>query len=239
LRKHDLPHAFSNVAKRQAAHLPAEVRAADRKGRVDVTKLALVTIDGETAKDFDDAVYCERVGKGFRLVVAIADVSHYSHDAQALLPHVQNLHALYKLLSAARAKRGAIDFDTVELALEFDTRGKIEAIVPVARNDAHKLIEECMLAANVCTAGYLLAQKQPALFRVHQGPTPEKLEALKEFLAGSGLSLSGGNNPTSADYARLLEKIRGRPDFNLLQTVLLRSLQQAVYSPENVGHFGL
>jgi ribonuclease R len=96
-----------------------------------------------------------------------------------------------------------------------------------------------MLAANVCTAGYLLAQKQPALFRVHEGPTPEKLEALKEFLAGSGLSLSGGDNPTSADYARLLEKIRGRPDFNLLQTVLLRSLQQAVYSPENVGHFGL
>ena len=331
LRKHDLPHAFSNVAKRQAAHLPAEVRTADRKGRVDVTKLALVTIDGETAKDFDDAVYCERVGKGFRLVVAIADVSHYVHDgdaldrdarergtsvyfprrvipmlpeelsnelcslkggvdrlcmvcdiaidshgnigeyrfypavmhsrarltynqvwdwlsqpsrakfadAKALLPHLQNLHALYKLLSAARAKRGAIDFDTVELALEFDTRGKIEAIVPVARNDAHKLIEECMLAANVCTAGYLLAQKQPALFRVHQGPTPEKLEALKEFLAGSGLSLSGGNNPTSTDYARLLEKIRGRPDFNLLQTVLLRSLQQAVYSPENVGHFGL
>src|SRR5437870_513698 len=108
-----------------------------------------------------------------------------SAHAKALLPHLQNLHALYKLLSAARAKRGAIDFDTVELALEFDTRGKIEAIVPVARNDAHKLIEECMLAANVCTAGYLLAQKQPALFRVHQGPTPEKLEALKEFLAGS------------------------------------------------------
>jgi ribonuclease R len=331
LRKHDLPHAFSSEAKRQAARLPAEVRAGDRKGRVDVTNLALVTIDGETAKDFDDAVYCERAGKGFRLVVAIADVSHYVHDgdaldrdarergtsvyfprrvipmlpeelsnelcslkgnvdrlcmvcdmaidsdgniseyrfypavmhsrarltynqvwdwlsqpsqaksgvAKALLPHLQNLHALYERLSAARAKRGAIDFETIELELKFDTHGKIEAIVPVVRNEAHKLIEECMLAANVCTSEYLLAQKHPALFRVHEGPTPEKLAALREFLAGAGLSLSGGDQPTPADYARLLEKIRGRPDFNLLQTVLLRSLQQAVYSPENVGHFGL
>jgi ribonuclease R len=162
-----------------------------------------------------------------------------SPDAKALLSHLQNLHALYKLLSAARKKRGAIDFDTVELALEFDPHGKIEAIVPVPRNDAHRLIEECMLAANVCTAEYLIAQKHPALFRVHEGPTPEKLEALREFLASSGLSLSGGDNPTSSDYAALLDRIRGRPDFNLLQTVLLRSLQQAVYSPDNVGHFGL
>ena len=331
LRKHDLPHEFSPAAKRQATRLPTEVRAADRKGRVDVTNLPLVTIDGETAKDFDDAVYCERAGKGFRLVVAIADVSHYvrdgdaldadarergtsvyfprrvipmlpeelsnelcslkggvdrlcmvcdmaidgdgtitgyrfypavmhsrarltynqvwdwlsqpaqakSGDAKALLPHLQNLHALYKLLSAARKQRGAIDFDTIELELKFDTHGKIEAIVPVVRNDAHRLIEECMLAANVCTAGYLLAQKHSALFRVHEGPTPEKLEALKEFLASSGLSLSGGDDPAPADYAKLLEQIRGRPDFNLLQTVLLRSLQQAVYTPENVGHFGL
>jgi ribonuclease R len=331
LRKHDLPHKFSTAAKREAARLPPEVRTADRKDRVDITSLPLVTIDGESAKDFDDAVYCERARKGFRLVVAIADVSHYVHDGDALdrdarergtsvyfprrvipmlpeelsnelcslkpavdrlcmvcdiaidskgnilryrfypavmhsrarltytqvwdwlsqpahartgdakplLPQLENLHALYRLLSAARAKRGAIDFDTVELALEFDPHGKIEAIVPVARNDAHRLIEECMLAANVCTAEYLIAQKHPALFRVHEGPTPEKLEALKEFLAGSGLSLSGGDNPTSADYAALLDRIRDRPDFNLLQTVLLRSLQQAVYSPDTVGHFGL
>ena len=331
LRKHDLPHKFSTAAKRQAAQLPREVRPADRKDRVDITDLPLVTIDGETARDFDDAVYCEAAGKGFRLVVAIADVSHYvrdgdaldrdarergtsvyfprrvipmlpeelsnelcslkpsvdrlcmvcdiaadakgnilryrfypavmhsrarltytqvwdwlsqpsqakSSDAKALLSHLQNLHALYKLLSAAGKKRGAIDFDTVELALEFDPHGKIEAIVPVPRNDAHRLIEECMLAANVCTAEYLIAQKHPALFRVHEGPTPEKLEALREFLASSGLSLSGGDNPTPSDYAALLDRIRSRPDFNLLQTVLLRSLQQAVYSPDNVGHFGL
>jgi ribonuclease R len=331
LRKHDLPHEFSPAAKRLAARLPVEVRAADRKDRVDITRLPLLTIDGETARDFDDAVYCERAGKGFRLIVAIADVSHYVRDgdpldgdarergtsvyfprrvipmlpealsnelcslksgvdrlcmvcdmaidahgnigryrfyagvmhsrarltytqvwdwlshparatsaeARALLPQLVDLHALFRLLAAARARRGAIDFDTIELALEFDPHGKIEAVVPVVRNDAHKIIEECMLAANVCTAGYLLAQKHPALFRVHEGPTPEKLVALKEFLASCGLSLSGGERPTSADYAKLLHRIRDRPDFNLLQTVLLRSLQQAVYSPDNAGHFGL
>jgi len=107
------------------------------------------------------------------------------------------------------------------------------------RNEAHKLIEECMLAANVCTAEYLLAQKHPALYRVHEGPTPEKLTALREFLGGSALALDGGDDPAPGDYAVLLDKIRSRPDFNLLQTVLLRSLQQAVYSPDNAGHFGL
>jgi ribonuclease R len=276
-------------------------------------------------------VYCERAGKGFRLVVAIADVSHYVRDgdaldreardrgtsvyfprrvismlpeelsnelcslkpgvdracvacdmsidahgqirgyrfypalmhsrarltytqvwdwlsgadgargreAKSLLAHLRILHDLYRTLAAARAKRGALDFETVELVLEFDTHGKIEAIVPEPRNDAHKLIEECMLAANVCAARFLIEKSHPALFRVHEGPTPEKLEALREFLAGSALSLSGGDNPGPADYAKLLAKVRDRPDFNLLQTVLLRSLQQAVYSPANVGHFGL
>jgi ribonuclease R len=331
LRKHDLPHEFSVAAKRQAARLPSAVQAADLKERTDLRALPLVTIDGETAKDFDDAVYCEHVGKDFRLVVAIADVSHYVRDgdaidrdarergtsvyfprrvipmlpeqlsnelcslkggvdrlcmacdmtvsaqgdiksyrlypavmhsrarltytqvwdwlsrpkaakgtdAKALLPHLEIAHALYKVLAAARARRGAIDFETIELELRFDTRGKIEAIVPVARNEAHKLIEECMLAANVCTAEYLLKQKHPTLYRVHEGPTPEKLKALKEFLASSALSLGGGGHPAPADYAALLARIRSRPDFNLLQTVLLRSLQQAVYGPDNEGHFGL
>ena len=331
LRKHDLPHQFSTAAKRQATRLPTTVQDADRRDRTDLTDLPLVTIDGETAKDFDDAVYCDRVGKDFRLIVAIADVSHYvrdgdaidrearergtsvyfprrvipmlpeelsnelcslkpavdrlcmvcdmsvsgqgdiksyrfypavmhsrarltytqvwdmlsqpkaakSADAKALLPHLENVFALYKALAAARARRGAIDFETIELELKFDTHGKIESIVPVVRNEAHKLIEECMLAANVCAAEYLLKQKHPALYRVHEGPTPEKLKALKEFLAASALSLGGGENPTPGDYAQLLAKIKGRPDFNLLQTVLLRSLQQAVYSPDNEGHFGL
>ncbi|HEY3180855.1 MAG TPA: ribonuclease R [Casimicrobiaceae bacterium] len=331
LRKHDLPFEFGASARRQAERLPTEVRAADRKGRVDLTALPLVTIDGETAKDFDDAVYCERRGGGFRLVVAIADVSHYvrdgdaldiaarergtsvyfprrvipmlpealsndlcslkpdvdrlalacdmtisadgaieryefqlavihsharltytqvwrwlsqsanakSADAKALLPHLQDLHALFRVLQATREARGAIDFDTDELALEFDEHGKIVRIVPAPRNDAHRLIEESMLAANVCAAEYLALHTQPALYRVHEGPPPDKLAALREFLGGSGLSLGGGNKPTAADYAELLDKIRDREDFALLQTVLLRSLSQAQYRPDNVGHFGL
>ena len=331
LRKHELPFEFSKEAQHLAQRLPREVRAADRKGRVDLTTLPLVTIDGETAKDFDDAVFCERSGKGFRLVVAIADVSHYvrdgdaidvearergtsiyfprrvipmlpeelsnelcslkadvdrlcmvcelqvtaqgaithyefypavmhsrarltytqvwewlsapasakSEEAKALLPHMQNLYSLYHAFAGARAKRGAIDFDTVELALEFDDLGKITRIVPAPRNDAHKLIEECMLAANVCTAEFLAKHEHPGLYRVHEGPPPDKLTALRDFLKTSALQLGGGRSPTTSDYARLLDQIRDRPDFALLQTVLLRSLSQAQYRPDNEGHFGL
>ncbi|CAG1002643.1 Ribonuclease R [Burkholderiales bacterium] len=331
LRKHALPFTFSKGAVAQAKRLPGHVLDAERADRADLTALPLVTIDGETAKDFDDAVWCERKGKGFRLVVAIADVSHYVRDgdaidkdareratsvyfprrvipmlpealsnelcslkpevdrlcmvadmeiaatgeirryrfypavmhsrarltydevwgwlsdpstvtgerARALLPHLQALHALYRVLDASRDKRGAIDFDTVELEIEFDTHGKIERIVPAPRNDAHKVIEECMLAANVCAADLLAKAGHPVLYRVHEGPTPEKLELLKSFLAASALSLSGGDSPTAMDYAKLLDRVRDRPDFALLQTVLLRSLQQARYRPDNVGHFGL
>ncbi len=331
LRKHALPFEFSKEALRQAARLPADVRAADLKGRTDLRELPLVTIDGETAKDFDDAVWCAREGKGWRLIVAIADVSHYVRDgdaldtdarergnsvyfprrvipmlpeqlsnelnslkpavdrlcmacdmtiddkgaikaytfypavmhsrarltytqvwdwlsapkppkdppAKTLLPGLRELYALYQALAGARAIRGAIDFETVELALVFDAQGKIETIVPSFRNDAHKLIEECMLAANVCTADFLATRKHPALYRVHEGPTPEKLDLLKTFLASSALALGGGDAPTAMDYAKLLERIKGRPDYVLLQTVLLRSLQQAQYRPDNAGHFGL
>jgi len=330
LRKHDLPHEFSQAARRHAAKLPAEVTDRDRAGRIDITSLPLVTIDGETAKDFDDAVYCERVGGGFRLLVAIADVSHYVKDGDALdrdarsrgtsvyfprrvipmLPevlsnelcslkprvdrlcmvcemqiaadglirghkfypavmhsrarltytqvwnwlsdptsaprdakplqrHLADLNALFHALKRAREARGAIDFDSVEMELEFDVAGKIVRIVPLARNDAHRLIEECMLAANVCTAEFLGERGHPTLYRVHEGPTPEKLAALRDFLASSALSLGGGDDPTASDYARLLLRIKDRPDFALLQTVLLRSLQQARYRPDNVGHFGL
>ncbi len=330
LRKHDLPHEFSLAARKQADKLPKDVRDADRKGRVDLTGLPLVTIDGETAKDFDDAVYCERKGRNFRVLVAIADVSHYVRDgdaldrdsrdrgtsvyfprrvipmlpealsnelcslkpdvdrlcmvcemdvgatgaiksyrfypavmhsrarltytqvwdwlsdpkaapreSKALLPHLSDLYALYHALKEAREARGAIDFDTVEMQLEFDVRGKIVRIVPVVRNDAHKLIEECMLAANVCTAEFLAQHKHPALYRVHEGPTPEKLAALRDFLASCALSLPGGDDPSASDYAALLLRIKDRPDYGLLQTVLLRSLQQARYRPDNVGHFGL
>jgi ribonuclease R len=331
LRKHALPFQFSKEAVRQAKRLPTEVRPADRKDRVDLTALPLVTIDGENAKDFDDAVYCERKGKNFRLIVAIADVSHYVRDgdaidhdarergtsvyfprrvipmlpeelsnelcslkgnvdrlcmacdmevtpqgairayrfypavmhsharltyhqvwswlstpataksaeAKALLPHLENLYALYQAFAAAREKRGAIDFDTVELTIEFDEHGKITRIVPDPRNDAHKLIEEAMLAANVCTADFLTEHRHPVLYRVHERPPPDKLAALREFLATSALHLAGGAQPTAADYAKLLDSVRERTDFQLLQSVLLRSLSQAQYRPDNEGHFGL
>ena len=333
LRKHDLPYEFSAAAKRQASRLPGEVRPADIKNREDIRRLPLVTIDGETAKDFDDAVYCEPLNKGggYRLVVAIADVSHYVRNGdgldgdarergtsvyfprrvipmlpeelsnglcslkpdvdrvcmvadmrisalgtideykfypavmhsqarltytqvwnwlsgevapaeakhEMLLPHLRNLYALYQVLAKSRKKRGAIDFETVETVLEFNDQGKIEAVHPSVRNDAHRLIEECMLAANVSAADFLISRRQSTLFRVHEGPTPEKLGNLRIFLHGVGLALGGGERPAAKDYAKLLEKIRDRPDFLLLQTVLLRSLQQAVYTPDNLGHFGL
>ena len=331
LRKHDLPHVFPREAERFAEKLPDEVTDKDRRGRVDLREVPLVTIDGETAKDFDDAVYCEPAAAGgFRLVVAIADVSHYvrhgdaldrealkrgnsvyfprrvipmlpeklsnglcslnpdverlcvacdmqidahgevlsyrfhpalmrSHarltytqvadlleeprggarNHRALAPHLRHLQRLYRLLAKARERRGAIDFETIETMMIFDERGKIERIVPVQRNEAHRIIEECMLAANVCASDFLRRHEQPMLYRIHEGPTPEKLRALREFLKGFGLNLTGGDEPHARDYARLLARAKERPDAQLLQTVMLRSLQQAVYSPDNVGHFGL
>lgn len=331
LRKHDLPNEFPADARHQAEKFSPVVSPADHAGRESVAKLPLVTIDGETARDFDDAVYCEPNVRGFRLVVAIADVSHYvqpgdaldkealnrgnsvyfprrvipmlpeelsnglcslnpnvdrlcmvcdmqiskhgeieeyrfypsvmfSHarltytqvaamladkdgaeakEFDAVLPHIRNLHALFQTLLRARAKRGAIDFDTVETQMMFNEHGKIERIVPVVRNDAHRLIEECMLAANACTANFLQENRHPVLYRVHEGPTPEKLEGVREFFKEFGLQLGGGEEPQAGDYSKLLDKIKGRPDAALLQTVMLRSLRQARYCPDNVGHFGL
>lgn len=331
LRKHALPWIFPPEAEAIAAKLPKTVRTADHRGRVDLRDMPLVTIDGETARDFDDAVYCEAEGSGFRLVVAIADVSHYvqagdaldkearergnsvyfprrvipmlpeaisnglcsinpeverlamacdmqidahgnikkykffpavmlSHarftytevaailedpkgtaakKRKALVPHLENLYRLYHQLAKSRKKRGAIDFETTETQMIFDDKGKIENIVAVVRNDAHRVIEECMLAANVCASAFLHGHEHPMLYRVHEGPTPEKLEALRDFLKGFGLQLSGGDKPHASDYARLLTKVKGRPDEQLLQTVMLRSLKQAVYTPKNNGHFGL
>jgi len=322
VRKFDLPHEFSKRAMAAARAMPDEVRSDDAAGRKDLRELAFVTIDGETAKDFDDAVFCRREGKGFRLWVAIADVSHYvrhgdpidvdAHERgtsvyfprrvipmlpeklsnglcslnpnvdrlavvceMAVTPkgeiarfefydavfrsharltytrvweqisanrapeHLQNLYGVFQVLADARGRRGAIDFETVETRMIFDDKGKIEKIVAEARNDAHRLIEECMLAANVCAGEFLMRHEHPALFRVHDVPAAEKVGALREFLAELGMQLPGGEVPKPKDYATLLEKIRKRPDFALLQTVLLRSLKQAVYSPANVGHFGL
>ena len=331
LRKHRLPYDFPKEVKRRSARFRDEVSARDAKGREDVRPLPLVTIDDESARDFDDAVYCEPHKGGFRLWVAIADVSAYvKHDdaldkeaklrgnsvyfprrvipmlpevlsnglcslnpetdrlcmvcemdignkgsvtnyrfypalmhSQArltytvvadaiehptgkaarsikpMLPHLQNLKKLHGLLARSRTVRGAIEFETVQTKLHFDERGKIDRISAISRNDAHRIIEECMLCANVCASDFLAQHSHPALYRVHEGPTSEKLISLREFLAEFGLQLSGGDKPRAKDYARLLTSIKERPDAQLLQTVMLRSLRQAVYSPNNAGHFGL
>jgi ribonuclease R len=343
VRKFDVPHEFSQAALDQAAKLPDVVRRPDLKGRVDLRDVPLITIDGEDARDFDDAVYCEyvelgtgaRKRPGWRLIVAIADVSHYVTPGDALdqdaverstsvyfprrvipmlpeklsnglcslnpevdrlvlvcdmvipasgakagtvqayqfynavmyshsrttynevwgalqqpdgpaarkhehvLPQIHNLYSLYQLLAASRKTRGAIDFDTVETKIVCNELGKIERIVAHVRNDAHKVIEECMLAANTCAADFTERSKHPGLYRIHEGPTVEKLQSLRTFLKTLGLTIGGGDKPTAADYSAFLDSVRGRPDATLLQTMCLRSMQQAMYSPDNVGHFGL
>ena len=325
VRKHHLPYQFSEACAKAAKKIPDHVRKSDLKGRVDLRELPLVTIDGETARDFDDAVFAEKIGRNYRLVVAIADVSHYVRpddaidtDAQErstsvyfprrvipMLPEnlsngicslnpdverlcmvcdmiityagnikeyrfypavmrsharltynqvwdwisddldhphkaqIDTLYKLFKILQKKRFERGAVEFESVETQMLFDDNGKIEKIVPVVRNDAHKLIEECMLAANVCAAEFLIKNKHTALFRNHLGPTPEKLATLREQLGLLGLQLGGGDNPTPKDYAALAEQFKGRPDAELLQVMMLRSMQQAVYEPHCDGHFGL
>ena len=330
IRSHGIPWEWPDAVLDEAGHLESEPRVADKKFRIDLRKLPFVTIDGEDARDFDDAVYCEqRKGGGWCLWVAIADVSHYVRPGSALdeeaalrgnsvyfpervvpmlpealsnglcslkpgvdrlamvcemqlsetgalrqfqfyesvihsharltytqvgeviesrghpevdkrrVPDLMRLHALYKVLRTAREMRGAIDFDTVETRIVFDEQRKIEAIVPVIRNDAHKLIEECMLCANVAAANFFEASKLPILYRVHEGPGLEKLENLRGFLGELGLELRGGEKPTPEHYQQLLEIVVEREDFPVIQTMMLRSLSQAMYQPDNKGHFGL
>ncbi|SOB76526.1 RNAse R [Marinobacter sp. LV10R510-11A] len=336
IRSYDIPHSWPTEVGEQAAAILGEVSEKDKKHRVDIRNMRLVTIDDETARDFDDAIYCEPRGRGaYRLVVAIADVSHYVRtgsplDEEALrrgnsvyfpdhvvpmlpeklsnglcsvnpdvdrlcmvadmtisaagnisgytfyqavirsharltynkvsdmlerpdsesgsrlsaqyadvLPHLHNLYDLYKLLRKARTERGAIDFETTDTRIVFDAERKIEEIVPVHRNDAHKIVEESMLCANVAAARFLKKHKMPALYRVHDGPAEERLNSVRLFLGELGLQLGGGDKPVSGDYQELLSQIADRADANVIQTVMLRSLSQAVYSPEERGHFGL
>jgi len=328
---HGLPHDWPVDVQREMRAFDESVPEASKQGRLDLRKTPLVTIDGEDARDFDDAVYCERRGNGFRLLVAIADVSHYVQPGSALdlearnrgtsvyfpdrvipmlpemlsnglcsinpmvdrlcmvcemqisaeghisrahfheglmhsaarftytqvagilvdkdeklrreyaqlVPHLENLYGVYHALAIARAKRGAIDFDSTETRVIFGEDRKVAAIKPLVRNDAHRLIEECMIAANVETARFLEKHQIPTLFRVHAGPEVDGLKEVRLFLGSLGLSLGGGQKPEATHYAKLLEKVKARPDKALIQTVLLRSLSQAVYSPDNVGHFGL
>ncbi|MEH6469690.1 MAG: ribonuclease R [Halopseudomonas sp.] len=336
IRNYDIPNIWPEAARDEAAEIPAQVTESDKQHRIDLRELPLVTIDGEDARDFDDAVYCEaKKGGGWRLYVAIADVSHYVQPGSALddearnratsvyfpqqvvpmlpeslsnglcslnpdvdrlamvcemtisakgklsgykfyesvirsharltytqvgalldapesqagqqvsrkhadvLPHLFELYYLYQALRGARSERGAIDFETTETRIVFGSERKIDKIVPVVRNDAHKLIEECMLCANVATARFLEKLKLPALYRVHQGPKERKLTNLRGFLGELGLNLGGGDKPTPDDYQTLLSQAEDRPDAHIIQTMMLRSLSQAVYSPQNEGHFGL
>lgn len=332
IRNHELPHEWPDKALAEAEKFSPKVTEEELVGRLDLRALPFVTIDGEDAKDFDDAVFCEKRAKGgWKLYVAIADVGHYVkpnsaldkealnrgnsvyfpgqvipmlpevlsnelcslkpevnrltlvcemdiassgkidsyqfHEGvihsqarltynqvfamveqndtqlqktyQKLMPHLEELFAVYRVLHAARLKRGAIDFDLPETKIIFGPDRKIERIVAMIRNDAHKLIEECMLCANICAARFLSKHESPGLFRVHEGPTAAKLLDLRKFLGELGLTLPGAEEPRPRDYAELLKKIPERPDARLIQTVLLRSLSQAIYSPENKGHFGL
>jgi len=331
IRSHELPHVWSDELLEEIKPLTAEVPESAKEGRIDLRKTPLVTIDGEDARDFDDAVFCQKTPKGWKLLVAIADVSHYvkintalDKEAQKrstsvyfpeqvipmlpeilsnglcslnpdvdrlcmvcemfidqegqvtrsrffeavmrsharltytevakilvdgdkelrakykpLLPHLQKLYDLYKVMRVSREQRGAMDFDTQETRIIFGVDRKIEKIVPTVRNDAHKLIEEFMITANMAAAKYLNSKKMPKLLRVHDGPSVDKLMNLKTFLGELGLSLGGGDKPTPLDYMFLIESIKDRPDSHLIQTVLLRSMSQAVYSPELKGHFGL
>jgi ribonuclease R len=339
VRKYAVPHEFSEACLNEARLLPDHVRPSDKKGRVDLTDVALVTIDGEDARDFDDAVYCEptQIGKGkaaqngWRLLVAIADVSHYVKNGAAididayeratsvyfprrvipmlpeklsnglcsLKPDVErmcmvcdmlvsakgevtayqfypavmhsharftytevaailsntrgpeaakrkervqdllNLHDVYRALLVQRNVRGAVDFETTETQIVCDDNGRIEKIIPRTRNDAHKLIEEAMLAANVCSADFILRSKHLGLYRVHEGPTPEKKETLRQYLKTLGLNMTISEEPVPAEFQAIATATKDRPDAQQIHTMLLRSMSQAIYTPVNSGHFGL
>ncbi|MBY5992304.1 ribonuclease R [Ferrimonas balearica] len=331
LRSHDLPHQFSEALLAETAAIPDEVQEADKVGRKDLRHLPLVTIDGEDARDFDDAVFVKpKKGGGWRLYVAIADVSHYVRPGSALdgealargnsvyfpaqvipmlpeklsnglcslnphvdrlcmvaemtisaagnlsgyqfypavmhsharltytkvaamlegdqglieqyaevFPHLEELNRLYLALDHARQERGALVLETEETQFLFNAQRRIERIVPRTRNVAHKMIEECMILANVAAGKFVKKAKGEVLYRVHEGPSEQKLETLRDFLGQQGLHLGGGTEPTPEDVADLLAKTQGRADAELIQTMVLRSMKQAVYSPDNIGHFGL
>ncbi len=339
VRKYSVPHEFSEACIALARGLPDKVRPQDKLNRVDLTDVPLVTIDGEDARDFDDAVYCEpaKIGRGktaangWRLLVAIADVSHYVETGSAidvdaydratsvyfprrvipmlpeklsnglcsLNPEVErlcmvcdmfvttegevsayqfypavmwsharftytevaailantrgpqaakrkervqdllNLHDVYRALLKARQKRGVVDFETTETQIICDDNGRIEKIVPRTRNDAHRLIEEAMLAANVCSADFIGHSKHAGLFRVHEGPTPEKNETLRNYLKAVGVGMTISDDPKPGEFQAIANATKERPDAQQIHAMLLRSMQQAIYTPHNSGHFGL
>jgi len=330
IRAHGIPHEFPQEAMDEAEALPDGVEPDDVQGRKDLRKLPLVTIDGEDARDFDDAIHAKRTLGGWRVWVAIADVDAYvpfdsaldqhaqergnsvyfpehvvpmlpeklsnglcslnpnvdrlcmvcemqikrngeivrgrfyegvmrsharltytevaealesdvapAHAGKGLMKHLRELNNLYEALAKARAARGTVAFDTQETRFLFDEGQKIERIVPTVRNRAHVIVEECMIAANVSAARFVLKHKRGALFRVHAPPSMEKIQTLRDFLATRGIPLGGGDDPQPADFQAVMELAEGRPDFVVIQTMMLRAMMQARYLPECDGHFGL
>jgi len=331
LHRHQIPSTFSDDSLSESKRLSDKVLDKDKKGRVDITHLQLITIDGDDSRDFDDAVYAEPSENGWKLIVAIADVSHYINENSALdieafdrgnsvyFPHrvvpmlpevisnglcslnpnverlcmacemsidslgelidykfypalmlsharltysqvseilenkqsslrdshsnvienIELLYGLYKTLRISRQKRGVMDFDRIESQILFNDKGKIDNIIARQRNDAHKLIEECMLMANQSSAKFLGKHNEDFLYRIHPKPTSEKIEVTRQFLSAVGLTLEGGNEPESRDFSKVLKNARGRDDENIIKTVVLRTMKQAVYTPSNEGHFGL
>ena len=329
--RHQIPAVFSEKALKESAQLPTKVIPKDKKNRIDITKLELITIDGEDSRDFDDAVYAEPTKNGWKLLVAIADVSHYVKEGSELdsesyergnsvyFPHrvvpmlpeaisnglcslnpkverlsmvcemsidplgelldykfysavmlsharltytqvnemledkksplrktfsnvadnIDFLYGLYKTLRISRQKRGVMDFDRIESQILFDNKGKIKDIVASSRNDAHRLIEECMLMANQAAAKFLQKNNEDFLYRSHPKPTAEKVELTQKFLTAIGLTLEGGIEPESRNFAKVLKQAKGRDDENIIKTVVLRTMKQATYTPVNEGHFGL
>ncbi len=326
---HGIPHDWPDATLAEARALPHEVQESSKRGREDVRGLPLVTIDGVDARDFDDAVFAEPSANGWRLLVAIADVSHYvqpdtpldrearlrgtsvyfpdrvipmlpeelsnglcslnprvdrlcfvcemtvtrrgevthsrffdgvmrSHARltyeeaaeilaetsprskhAALRPALAHLHDVYEALRGAREHRGAIDFDLVENKIVLDERGKVASVRPVQRLVTHKIIEECMIAANVESAKRMKKARIPGLYRVHEGPEDERLEELQLFLRTFGFKLHSAEKIEPKELNRIIEQIADRPEAELIETVILRSLKQARYQPSNVGHFGL
>lgn len=331
LRTHDIPHVWSPQVNKELEGLKEHVPEKAKANRVDLRQLPLITIDGEDARDFDDAVYCEKKkGGGWRLWVAIADVSYYvrpgtsldkearsrgtsvyfpsqvvpmlpevlsnglcslnpqvdrlcmvaemtisaqgkltgykfyeavmnsharmtytkvweilqgnetlRHEYKALLKPIEELNNLYKALDKAREERGGISFETDEPKFIFNAEKRIERVEVAVRNDAHKIIEECMILANISAAKFVGKAKEPALYRVHDTPSDERLSNIRSVLSELGITMQGGNKPTPKDYADVMDTIADRPDHEMLQTMLLRSMKQAVYDPDNRGHFGL
>lgn len=335
LREHDLPHQWSSEVIEEASAIADEVEESAKLPRVDLRDLPLVTIDGEDARDFDDAVYCQpKKSGGWRLWVAIADVSYYvrpgsalddeaiargnsvyfpsqvipmlpeklsnglcslnpdvdrlcmvcemtvsekgklsgskfypavmrSHarftytkvaailegdetlraQYQPLVPDLENLYQMYLALMTSRTNRGAIAFETQETKFIFNEQRKIESVEQLERNDAHKIIEECMILANVATAKFVEKHQKPGLFRVHDKPSEDKFNNFVSYLAELGVQMPRSKNedglPEPQDYSDVIALIEQRPDKELIQTMLLRSMKQAVYQADNLGHFGL